>query len=37
MMDLPGPVSFAIGPTSEDALAKLRAELRVDAAPGSPA
>ena len=37
MMDLPGPVSFAIGATSEAALAKLRAEMRADAAPGSPA
>ena len=36
MMDCPGPVSFAIGATSEDALAKLRAEMQVDASPGSP-
>ena len=36
MMDCPGPVSFAIGATSEDALARLTADLRTDADAGSP-
>ena len=35
MMGCPGPVCFAIGPTAEAALAKLREEHSIPAAPWS--
>jgi hypothetical protein len=35
LMSCPGPVGFAVGPTSEVALAELRAELMIHLAPES--
>lgn len=35
MVGCPGPVNFAVGPSSEEALARLRAELSSHTLPGS--
>jgi hypothetical protein len=33
VMSCPGPINFAIGPTSEAALTKLRADLSIELTP----